>query len=126
MLPEELAQDTCALSEGVNRAALVCKIAVTDGGEVGDFEFIEATVRSRGKLSYYAVDRYISGRYDELMSHSTPLETLYQIYRALRSRREEQGLVMEDRQDFRWILNESKQIETIEPSEKLLSQKLVE
>ena len=126
MLPEELAQDTCALSEGVNRAALVCKIAVTDSGEVGDFEFIEATVRSRGKLSYYAVDRYISGRYDELMSHSTPLETLYQIYRALRSRREEQGLVMEDRQDFRWILNESKQIETIEPSEKLLSQKLVE
>ena len=92
----------------------------------GDFEFLEATVRSRGKLSYYAVDRYISGQYDELMSHSTPLETLYQIYRALRSRREEQGLVMEDRQDFRWILNDNKQIESIEPSEKLLSQKLVE
>lgn len=126
MLPEELAQDTCALSEGANRAALVCKIAVTDSGEVGSFEFIEATVRSRGKLSYYAVDRYIGGRYDELMSHSTPLETLYQLYRALRSRREEHGLVMEDRQDFRWILNESKQIETIEPAEKLLSQKLVE
>lgn len=126
MLPEELAQDTCALSEGVSRAALVCKIAVSDNGDVGDYEFIEATVRSRGKLSYYAVDRYISGQYDELMSHSTPLETLYQIYRALRSRREEQGLVIEDRQDFRWILNENKQIETIEPSEKLLSQKLVE
>ena len=126
MLPEELAQDTCALSEGINRAALVCKIAVSDSGEVGDFEFIEATVRSRGKLSYYAVDRYISGQYDELMSHSTPLETLYQIYRALGSRREKQGLVMEDRQDFRWILNDHKQIETIEPTEKLVSQKLVE
>jgi ribonuclease R len=126
MLPEQLAQDTCALSEGANRAALVCKIAVSDRGEVGSFEFFEATVRSRGKLSYYAVDRYISGQYDELMSHSTPLETLYQIYRALRSRREEQGLVREDRQDFRWILNDNKQIESIETSEKLLSQKLVE
>ena len=126
MLPEQLAQDTCALSEGANRAALVCKIAVSDRGEIGSFEFFEATVRSRGKLSYYAVDRYISGQYDELMSHSTPLETLYQIYRALRSRREEQGLVMEDRQDFRWILNDNKQIESIETSEKLLSQKLVE
>jgi VacB/RNase II family 3'-5' exoribonuclease len=126
MLPEELSQDTCALSEGVDRAALVCKIAVSDSGEIGAFEFIEATVRSRAKLSYYAVDRYLNGQFDELMSHATPLETLYQVYRALRGRREESDLVMEERQEFRWILNEKKQIESIEPSEKLLSQKLVE
>ncbi|MDG1945670.1 MAG: VacB/RNase II family 3'-5' exoribonuclease [Halioglobus sp.] len=126
MLPEALSQGTCALSEGDDRPSLVCKIAVSDGGEVGEFEFIEATVRSRAKLSYYAVNRYLNGQYDELMSHATPLEALYQVFRALRARREESGLVMEDRQEFRWILNDNKQIETIEPSEKLLSQKLVE
>jgi VacB/RNase II family 3'-5' exoribonuclease len=126
MLPEELSQETCALSEGANRAALVCKIAISDSGEVGDFEFIEAVVRSRAKLSYYAVDRYLNGQYDELMSHATPLETLYQIYRALRAQREANNLVMEDRQEFRWILNDNKQIESIEPTEKLLSQRLVE
>jgi len=126
MLPEELSQDTCALSEGVDRAALVCRIAVSDSGELGNFEFIEATVRSRAKLSYYAVDRYLNGQFDELMSHATPLETLYQVYRALRAKREETDLVMDDRQEFRWILNDNKQIESIEPSEKLLSQKLVE
>ena len=126
MLPEELSQDTCALSEGSDRPALVCKIAISDSGEVGDFEFIEATVRSRGKLSYYGVERYLSGQGSELMSHATPLEALYQVFRALRAHREEHGLVMEDRQEYRWILNDSKQIETIEPYEKLLSQKLVE
>ena len=126
MLPEELSQDTCALSEGADRPALVCKIAISDSGEVGEFEFIEATVRSRGKLSYYAVDRYLNGQYDELMSHATPLETLYQVYRALRAQREKNNLVMEDRREFRWILNDNKQIESIEPYEKLLSQKLVE
>lgn len=126
MLPEELSQDTCALSEGFDRPALVCKIAVSDAGEVGEFEFIEATVRSRAKLSYYAVDRYLNGQYDELMSHATPLEALYQVYRALRAHRDEHGLVMEDRKEYRWILNDNKQIESIEPYEKLLSQKLVE
>lgn len=126
MLPEALSQDTCALSEGADRPALVCKIAVSDNGEVGDFEFIEATVRSRAKLSYYAVDRYLNGQYDELMSHATPLEALYQVFRALRGHRELHGLVMEDRREFRWIMNDNKQIESIEPSEKLLSQKLVE
>jgi len=126
MLPEELGQGACALSEGADRAALVCKVAISDSGEVGDFEFIEATVRSRAKLSYYAVDRYLNGQFNELMSHATPLETLYQIYRALRARRESSNLVMEERQEFRWILNDKKQIESIEPLDKLLSQKLVE
>ena len=126
MLPEQLSQDTCALSEGSDRPALVCKVAISDSGEVGEFEFIEATVRSRGKLSYYGVARYLDGQGDELMSHATPLETLYQVFRALRAQREENGLVMEDRQEFRWVLNDKKQIETIEPFEKLLSQRLVE
>ena len=126
MLPEELSQDTCALSEGCDRPALVCKVAVSDSGEVGDFEFIESTIRSRAKLSYYAVDRYLSGQYDDLMSHATPLEALYQVYRALRNYREEHELVMEGRREYRWILNDNKQIESIEPCEKLLSQKLVE
>jgi VacB/RNase II family 3'-5' exoribonuclease len=126
MLPEELSQDACALSEGVDRAALVCKIAISDSGAVGDFEFVEATIRSRAKLSYYAVDRYLNGQYDELMSHASPLETLYQVYRALRAQRECDNLVIEDRQEFRWILNDNKQIESIEPTEKLLSQRLVE
>ncbi|MFT4520682.1 MAG: VacB/RNase II family 3'-5' exoribonuclease [Halioglobus sp.] len=126
MLPEQLSQDTCALSENADRPALVCKIAVSDSGEVGECEFFEASVRSRAKLSYFAVDRYLNGQYDELMSHATPLEALYQVYRALRAQREKSGLVMEDRQDFRWILNDNKQIESIEPYEKLLSQRLVE
>ena len=126
MLPEILSQDTCALSEGVERPSLVCKISVSDDGEVGDFEFIEATIKSRAKLSYYAVDRYLNGNADDLMSHSTPLEALYQVYRALRAQREKNELVMEDRREFRWQLNDQKRIEAVEPYEKLLSQKLVE
>ena len=126
MLPEELSQDTCALSEGVDRPALVCRISVTDDGKVGDYEFVEATIRSRAKLSYYAVDRYLTGQDDELMSHATPLEALYQLYRALRAHREEHHLVMEDRREYRWIMGDDKQIEHVEPFEKMLSQKLVE
>lgn len=126
MLPEELSQDTCALSEGADRPALVCRIAVSDAGEVGEFEFMEATVRSRAKLSYYAVDRYLTGQDDELMAHATPLEALYQLYRALRAHREENHLVMEERKEYRWILDDSKQIDHIEPFEKMLSQRLVE
>lgn len=126
MMPEVLSQETCALAEGVDRPALICKISVRDSGEVTDYEFIEGTVRSRAKLSYYAVDRYLSGNNDELMSHATPLEALYQVYRALRDYRSSHELVMEDRREYRWQLDENKKVQAIEPSEKLLSQRLVE
>jgi ribonuclease R len=126
MLPEELSQHTCALSEGEDRPALVCRLAVSDAGEVGEFEFMEATIRSRAKLSYYAVDRYLTGQDSELMSHASPLEALFKVYQALRARREARELVMEDRREYRWILGDDKQIDHIEPYEKMLSQKLVE
>jgi VacB/RNase II family 3'-5' exoribonuclease len=126
MMPEALSQETCALAEGEDRPALVCKIAVSDDGAVGEFEFIEASIRSRAKLSYIAVDRYLNGNFDELMSHATPLEALYQVYRALRAGREASELVMEDRVEYRWYLNEHKRIDHIDPYKKLLSQKLVE
>jgi len=126
MLPETMAQHTCALSAGNDRPALVCKIDVGDNGAVRQYDFLEATIRSRAKLSYVAVDKYLSGQQDSLMSHASPLEALYQVFRALQAERAANGLLMEDRREFRWILNDQKQIESIEPFEKMLSQRLVE
>ena len=126
MMPERLSHDTCALVQGEIRPALVCKIEVADNGMVGDFEFIEALVRSRAKLSYSAVDRYLAGDYDELMSHATPLEALYQVYQALRTHRETHELVMEEHTDYRWFMNAQKKIDHIQAYRKLLSHKLVE
>lgn len=126
MLPESISQQRCALAEDELRPALVCRVAVTEVGELGEFSFFEAKIRSRAKLSYFAVDRYLGGQDDSLICHATPLEALYQVSRALRSRREEQELVMEDRQEYRWHLDEKGHIESIEPGEKLLSQRLVE
>ncbi|MEM6484771.1 MAG: VacB/RNase II family 3'-5' exoribonuclease [Pseudomonadota bacterium] len=125
MLPEELSQQ-CALAEGELRPAVVCRITVAENGDVGEFEFFEALIRSRAKLAYYLVDRYLTGDDDALMCHSSPLEALFQVSRALRTHREGHELVMEERREFRWILDEQGHIETIEPCEKLLSQRLVE
>ncbi len=126
MLPELVAQQRCALSEGEDRPALVCRVAVSENGSLGDACFIEAKIRSRAKLSYYAVDRYLGGQDDSLICHSTPLEALYQASRSLRARREAEELVMDERQEYRWILDERGHIENIEPCEKLMSQRLVE
>ncbi len=126
MLPEAIGRDFCALSEGDLRPSLVCKLTVSDAGKVGDYEFMRAIVQSKAKLSYAAVDRYVTGHNDQLIAWSNPLEALVQAYRALRNHREEHELVMEDRQEYRWQLNDDRQIGSIEAFEKLASQHLVE
>ena len=126
MLPEALAKGRYALAEGVTRPALVLKAEISNSGTIKSFEFIEALIQSHGKLSYYAVERYLEGHNEDPVIHASAVEALYQLFRVLRQHRSEHELVMEDRQEFRWILDDSKQIESIEPSEKLLSQKLVE
>ena len=126
MLPEAISQGLCALAEDVPRPALVCQMQVTDAGEISDFSFHKAVIRSRAKLAYAAVDRYVTGNSDELIAHTNPLEALVQVYRTLRGRREREELVMEERREYRWILGEDKQIAEVDRFEKLASQHLVE
>lgn len=126
MLPEAITRDLCALAEDQLRPALVCKITVSEDGQVGDYSFIKAVVRSKAKLSYAAVDRYVTGNNDELIAWSNPLEALVQAYKALRRYRELNELVMEDRREYRWHLGDDKQIDHIEAGEKMASQHLVE
>lgn len=126
MLPEAITQGLCALAEDTPRPALVCQMHITETGVIESFEFHRAIVRSRAKLAYAAVDRYVTGNSDDLIAHANPLEALVQVYRTLREHREQHELVMEERREYRWMLGDDKQIADIDSYEKLASQHLVE
>ena len=126
MLPEAISQGLCALAEDVPRPALVCQMQISESGEISTYTFQKALIRSRAKLAYAAVDRYVTGNSDELIAHTNPLEALVQVYRTLRGRRESHELVMEERREYRWVLGDDKQIAEIDSFEKLASQHLVE
>ena len=126
MLPEAITQGLCALAEDTPRPAIVCQMQVLDSGEIESFVFHRAVIRSRAKLAYAAVDRYVTGNSDDLIAHANPLEALVQVYRTLRERREQRELVMEERREYRWMLGDDKQIAEIDSYEKLASQHLVE
>jgi len=126
MLPEAITQGLCALAEDTPRPALVCQMQISEAGQIERFEFHRAIVRSRAKLAYAAVDRYVTGNSDDLIAHANPLEALVQVYRTLREHREQHELVMEERREYRWMLGDDKQIAEIDSYEKLASQHLVE
>jgi ribonuclease R len=52
MLPETLSADVCSLKEGEDRAALVCHLQVSKGGQLKSWRFTRARVRIAANIAY--------------------------------------------------------------------------
>ncbi len=109
MLPPRLAQNLCSLVQGFNRLALVLWVDLSANGEVVDYGFDAAVIKSQAKLSYDTVNTWIQDPKARL-GLSAPvtesLAALSAIALCLRSRRQSDHLVMPDRDDFRFGLDE--------------------
>jgi exoribonuclease II len=131
MLPVDLSHDTYSLVPEQKRPALVCRMHIQRDGTISSFEFIEAQIRSHHKLSYQGV-------YDALMSNNTesPLsapafihDMLVELQSFAQTRaqyRQDHALVMEDRPDYSFILNDQKKIDHIEKRERNIAHRMIE
>lgn len=59
MLPKELSNGICSLSEGRDRLSLSCIMEVSNAGEVLNHEIAETVIRSKGRLVYDEVSDYL-------------------------------------------------------------------
>ncbi|HEY7885481.1 MAG TPA: VacB/RNase II family 3'-5' exoribonuclease, partial [Cellvibrionaceae bacterium] len=132
MLPPELSHDTYSLVPEQDRPALVCEMHIASDGHLTNFQFSEAMIRSRYKLSYNAVSQLLENSdNDNSVNEITPatqkaLTALQQCAEARLAHRQNSALVMEDRPDYQYWLNEQKKIERIEKRGRNIAQKMVE
>jgi ribonuclease R len=92
MLPEALSNHLCSLRPNEDRLALVCEMRVDARGEVGDFRFFEAVIRSWHRLTYTQVAGYLAG--DALEAQPpvlASLDCLARLYAAFASARTRRG-----------------------------------
>jgi exoribonuclease II len=128
MLPAELSQDTYSLVPEQKRAALVCKITLNEKAEVVSYQFHEAQIRSQHKLSYQAVAEYLENQ----ASLELP-EAILQLLQSLKlfadnrlQWRFNHALVMEDKADYFYILNDQKKIDHVDKRERNIAHRIVE
>ena len=127
MLPQELSNGLCSLLENKKRLALVCRIQLSESGEVTETNFLEALVQSHGKLSYNQVSDFINGQTEAVdASLADHITTLHSATNALSEYRHTHNLVMEDRPDYYLNLGENGKIQTILKADRNAAQKLVE
>lgn len=129
MLPEKLSNGLCSLNPDVDRLCMVCEVSINARGELGEFEFYEATMRSKCRFTYTKVAAILDGdaelntRYAEFVGD---IHTLYQLYLALKKARTGRGAIEFESQENQFIFNAQRKIETIVPVVRNDAHKLIE
>ncbi|MCP5169419.1 MAG: VacB/RNase II family 3'-5' exoribonuclease [Hahellaceae bacterium] len=119
MLPEAISSHLCSLVAGEDRLVLMCSVAIDRQGNMGPYKLFEAVIRSRAKLSYTEVARYLESPdaehpLQQLEGVAGMLTKLQQLSQTLRQWRDQYALPGEERPDYRLRLNEKRKIESIE------------
>jgi ribonuclease R len=96
MLPEELSNHLCSLMPEVDRLCLVAELLVSGEGRVTRASFHAALMRSAARLTYTRAAEVLVARDPAARAAlAAPvlgsLDALYEVYRALRERREARG-----------------------------------
>ncbi len=117
MLPEELSNHLCSLMPNVDRLCMTCDMNVSREGRVTRARFYPAVMRSALRLTYTRVaaalvDQDAAAR-GELAPVIDVLETLHEVYRALRRWREARGALDFEAPEVKVIVDEAGHVEDI-------------
>lgn len=138
MLPEKLSNGLCSLKPETDRLAMVCEMDISFKGELKTYRFCEAVIYSHARLTYTEVGDMLQEpvnetsekirnklrkTYDPLIPH---LESLYSLYKALKSHRAGDGAMEFESTETRIVFAENKKIKEIIPVERNDAHKLIE
>jgi ribonuclease R len=130
MLPEILSNGLCSLNPLVDRLCMACEMEIDAHGEIQDFRFFEAVMRSQARLTYTKVaamlvdqDADLRKEYGLLLPH---LENLYALYKKLHHARQARGAVDFELPETKIIYNAQRKIERIVPLQRNDAHKLIE
>ena len=97
MLPEVLSNGLCSLNADVDRVAMVCEMAVSRTGKVGDYKFYAAVFRSQARLTYTAVAEALYTKPPKAnavpVNLIAPLQVLDQVFHGLLGARASRGAI---------------------------------
>jgi exoribonuclease-2/ribonuclease R len=132
MLPSILSEGALSLLPGQVRPALVCRMSISEQGEITAYTIENASIESKAKLSYTQVAAFLSdtdSTYidEQLADDIKPILTqLHSCSLALNSYRRQNNIVLDDRIEFKGYLNDQGKVDQIVPLERNAAHKLVE
>ncbi|OEF23475.1 ribonuclease R [Vibrio rumoiensis] len=129
MLPEVLSNGLCSLNPQVDRLCMVCEMTISASGKLSGYKHYEAVMNSHARLTYNKVSDMLDGneelreRYHALVPD---LEELHKMYQVLKVARENRGAIEFETTETKFIFNELRKIDRIEPVVRNDAHKIIE
>jgi len=130
MLPEILSNGLCSLNPLVDRLCMACEMEINARGDIVDYRFFEAVMRSQARLTYTKVaamlvdgDAALRQEYAPLVPH---LEHLYALFKILNKARQSRGAVDFELPETKILYDAERKIERIVPLQRNDAHKLIE
>ncbi|MBF0804715.1 MULTISPECIES: ribonuclease R [unclassified Neisseria] len=124
MLPENLSNGICSLNPGVERLCMVCDMVVTYAGNIKEYRFYPAVMKSHARLTYNQVWNWIEQGGD--YPHKAQIDTLYKLFKILQKKRHQRGAVEFESIETQMIFNDNGKIKRIVPVVRNDAHKLIE
>ncbi|WP_075321424.1 exoribonuclease II [Histophilus somni] len=131
MLPRELSDDLCSLSENIQRAALVCYITTDLQGEITATPyFVSAYVMSKAKLAYDKVSDYLEQKtgcwqpQDPVTQQQ--IAWLHEFTLARSQWRKTHALLFTEKPDYSFVLAENGKVQEIKTEYRRIANQIVE
>lgn len=118
MLPEALSNGICSLNPNVDRLCMVCQMEIDTEGEILNYKFYPAVMRSHARLTYTEAYMMISenkAMYEEHSAYINDVKELHNLYKAFRKARTKRGAVNAESDEVYFIFNENLDIIGIDP-----------
>nr|WP_199901445.1 ribonuclease R [Neisseria animaloris] len=124
MLPENLSNGICSLNPDVERLCMVCDMVITYAGNIKEYKFYPAVMRSQARLTYTQVWDWIERGGD--YPHKQQIDTLYKLFKILHAKRNQRGAVEFESTETQMIFDDNGKIERIVPVVRNDAHKLIE
>ena len=124
MLPEKLSNGLCSLRPNVDRLAIVCDMTISSQGRISGYEFYEALICSKERLTYTEVGKWIEA--EEFPRHKESLSGLLELTRLLYKRRKDRGALDFETTEVSFTFDDEDRIKTIKPVERNFAHRLIE
>ncbi|UOO82828.1 ribonuclease R [Uruburuella testudinis] len=124
MLPEKLSNGICSLNPDVERLCMVCDMVVTYAGNIKEYKFYPAVMRSHARLTYTQVWDWIEGGGD--YPHKAQIEPLYKLFQILQKKRQQRGAMEFESTETQMLFDDNSKIERIVPVVRNDAHKLIE
>ncbi len=126
MLPEVLSNDLCSLKPQVERLAMICDMVINKKGQLREYRFYPAIIRSHARLTYTQVTDKLADKLPTAQSLVQPLADLVALYEVLAKARELRGALDFDSVESRLVMDSDHGVVDIVQVVRTIAHRLIE